>query len=140
MIAAERRQAGLTVVELEGPRLDAAGAGSFRDGMRRIIDGGARRIAIDLGNVEFMDSTGLGALVGCLKYMGEGGTIELRRPGMRILKVLRLTRMDRVFIVREAHGSQAGPGQRRQEGVGGTGAEAGGVCLGIGAGDGGTSR
>lgn len=125
MIAAERRQAGLTVVELQGPRLDAAGAESFRDAMRRIIGGGARRIAIDLGNVEFMDSTGLGALVGCLKHMGEGGAIELRRPGARVMKVLKRTRMDRVLTVREAKSGQAGP---EQGGVGQGGADGGGTA------------
>lgn len=100
MIAAERRDAGLTVVELEGPRLDAAGAERFRAEMRRIIDGGERRIAVDFARVQFMDSTGLGALVGCLKYMGQGGAIEIVGPCERVLKVLKLTRMDRIFAVR----------------------------------------
>ena len=100
MIAVERSESGLTVVELEGPRLDAARADDFRTGMRRIIDGGVRRLALDFRRVEFLDSTGLGALVGCLKYMGPGGSIEILDPCERVLKVLRLTRMDRVFAVR----------------------------------------
>ena len=100
MIGAERRHAGVTIVELDATRLDAARADAFRVEMRRLIDAGARRIALDFRRVEFMDSTGLGALVGCLRYMGEGGTIEIHRPSRRVLKVLKLTRMDRVFPLR----------------------------------------
>lgn len=104
MIGAEHRQAGVTVVEIEAPRLDAAGAESFRESMRRIIERGERHIALDFGRVEFMDSTGLGALVGCLKSMGEGGAIDILNPRGRVMKVLKLTRMDQVFTIHSAAG------------------------------------
>ena len=51
--------------------------------------------------IQFMDSSGLGALVGSLKHMGPGGTLEIVHPCEAVLKVLRLTRMNKVFTVRE---------------------------------------
>ena len=100
VMQAEKRE-GVMCVELEGPRLDAASAGAVKSGLRDLIDGGEDHIVIDFRHVQFMDSSGLGALVGCLKYMGASGKLELACPGDAVMKVLRLTRMDRIFTVRD---------------------------------------
>jgi len=98
---AARKQNGLTVVELEGPRLDAATSDAFKGDLKAIIDGGERRIVLDFSRVQFMDSSGLGSIVGCLKYMGSAGTIEIASPCDAVMKVLKLTRMNKVFTIRD---------------------------------------
>lgn len=99
---AAQTQDGVTLVELEGPRLDATNADGFKTDLKELIDGGLTRIVLDFQKVQFMDSSGLGAVVGCLKYMGAAGTIEIARPSATIMKILKLTRMNKVFTVRDA--------------------------------------
>lgn len=102
MAVAARKLSDLSVVELEGPRLDASTADTFKVDLKDLIDTGERRVVLDFKNIQFMDSSGLGAIVGCLKYMGTGGTIEIARPSDAVMKVLKLTRMNKVFTILEA--------------------------------------
>lgn len=102
MALAARIQEGMTVVELSGPRLDAANADGFKNDLKEMIDAGQNRIVLDFDRIQFMDSSGLGAIVGCLKYMGADGTIEIARPSATIMKILKLTRMNKVFTIRDA--------------------------------------
>ena len=99
---AARAQNGMTLVELEGPRLDASSAEDFKNGLKEMIDRGDRRIILDFERVQFMDSSGLGAVVGCLKYMGSGGSIEIARPSETIMKILKLTRMNKIFTIHDS--------------------------------------
>jgi anti-sigma B factor antagonist len=64
------------------------------------VDGGARHVVVDLGRVEFLDSTGLGVLVGALKRLrGVGGELSLVCNQERLLKIFRITGLDRVFTL-----------------------------------------
>ncbi|MEM7056112.1 MAG: STAS domain-containing protein [Pseudomonadota bacterium] len=102
MALAARMHEGIAVVHLDGPRLDAANADSFKNDLKEMIDNGQTRVVLDFEKVQFMDSSGLGAIVGCLKYMGADGTIEIARPSSTIMKILKLTRMNKVFTIRDA--------------------------------------
>lgn len=88
---------GHTVVGLTG-RLDLAEAPEVREVVAEVVAGGARRVVLDLGGVEFMDSSGLGALIGCLKVARRaGGDLRIARVGPRVGMVLELTSMHRVL-------------------------------------------
>lgn len=87
------------LVTLEARRLDAAAAPDFKAGMIALIDRGATAVVLDLGKVEFMDSSGLGALVGVLKHLGRSGSLELARLTGGVEKVFALTRMNSVFRI-----------------------------------------
>ena len=97
--------AGMTVVTIEGPRLDVAATPGFRKRMADLVEEGERELLLDFSNVEFVDSSGLGAVVGLLKLVGRHGRVELTglRPAVR--KVFRLTRMDQVFPIHEIDGT-----------------------------------
>lgn len=101
MNTAEHKQDGKTVVLLQAARLDAAVAEGVKSEIKQIIDRGERYLIVDFSAVQFMDSSGLGALVGALKMMGPGGQMEIINASPTVLKVLKLTRMNKVFIVRE---------------------------------------
>lgn len=90
-----------TVVSLPGPRLDASRSGDFKRQMVELIDSGARRIVLDLSEVDFIDSSGLGAVVGCFKHVGQHGTLELACLSPAVDKIFDLTRMNRVFTIHE---------------------------------------
>ncbi|RYY85928.1 MAG: anti-sigma factor antagonist, partial [Comamonadaceae bacterium] len=64
------RSAAVPVVVPRVRRLDASVAPAFRQAVVQLVEGGDRRLVMDLGGVEFLDSSGLGALVSILKAMG----------------------------------------------------------------------
>jgi anti-sigma B factor antagonist len=96
-ITVERGEAA-TLVVLRGD-LDVATAPDLRECLVEIIDERAR-IVIDLETVGFLDSAGLGILVGGLKRARTaGGELELVCSSHEILKPLEITGLDRVFTI-----------------------------------------
>lgn len=94
-----RSELNLQVVQVHGPRIDAAVAIEFKDGMRAQTDGGSETVVLDLSAVEFIDSSGLGAIVAAMKHMGVKRKLTLAGLTPTVDKVFRLTRMDSVFKI-----------------------------------------
>jgi len=89
----------LRVVEVKDTRIDAAVAISFKDQMRELSEEAPKRILLDLKAVEFLDSSGLGAVVAAMKQVGAGRKLELAGLTETVAKVFALTRMDTVFNI-----------------------------------------
>ena len=95
------------VARVREPRIDAAVAIRFKDRMRDLLSAhGAGRIVLDLAHVDFLDSSGLGAVVAVMKMAGPDRRLELAGLTPTVAKVFRLTRMDQVFTI---HGQAPGP-------------------------------
>ena len=80
--------------------VDVATAPALRDELYRLIERGSTRIVVDLGGMEFIDSTGLGVFVGALKRSREGGgELQLRslRPAAR--KIFDITGLSTAFSI-----------------------------------------
>lgn len=90
---------GITVAKLCDTRLDAAQAVRFKEGLRELSDAGADHILIDMQDIGFMDSSGLGAVVTVMKQMGKSKRLELAALSPAVAKVFTLTRMDKVFSI-----------------------------------------
>jgi anti-sigma B factor antagonist len=74
-----------------------------------LVKEGEERIVVHLDAVTFMDSTGLGVLVGAHKAQREhGGTLELVCSEPRLLRILRLTGLDRVLTIHPGHADDSG--------------------------------
>lgn len=80
-------------------RLDARMASEFKDSLGRIIEAGHRRIVLNLGAVDFVDSSGLGAIVSSLKKLGPAGDLVICEVAANVGEMFKLTRMDRVFRI-----------------------------------------
>ena len=80
-------------------RLDAAVAIEFKDAMRRAMQGGSGPVTLDLSQVRFMDSSGLGAVIAVLKMMPQGRALRLSGLTPNVARVFHLTRMDSVFTI-----------------------------------------
>jgi anti-sigma B factor antagonist len=80
--------------------LDAATAPELRACVVSLVEQGRRRVILDLGELRFIDSTGLGSLVGVRKRVREsGGELVLTNPAQRIVKLLEITGLDAVFMI-----------------------------------------
>ena len=90
---------GVLVVSLAEKRLDSRLAVDFKDKVGELIQGGNRLIVIDLSAVDFIDSSGIGCLVTCLKLIGSKGKIALWGLKQPVESMFKLTRMDRVFTL-----------------------------------------
>jgi anti-sigma B factor antagonist len=88
----------LTVSVLES-RIDAVSSIRFRDRMREILMHPAPHVVLDLSRVDFLDSSGLGALVAVWKMCAGNRRLELYGITPNVGRVFRLTRMDAVFTV-----------------------------------------
>lgn len=87
------------IVTVVDRRIDAAVAVRFKDKMLELTQHDASRVILDLGKVEFLDSSGLGAVVGSMKQLGRSRTLDLAGLTPTVEKVFRITRMDRVFRI-----------------------------------------
>jgi len=90
---------GIRTVTVPETRIDAAAAIRFKDAMRAVTADGPDHVVLDLSNVVFVDSSGLGAIVAAMKQMGPGRRLDLAGLTPDVAKVFRLTRMDSVFVI-----------------------------------------
>ena len=83
-----------------GGEVDVYTAPQLRERVIQLLGHGARHIIADLREVEFLDSTGLGALVGSLKRVREqDGSLKLVVADGKITTIFRITGLDRVFAL-----------------------------------------
>jgi len=80
-------------------RIDAATATEFKQKMSDWIDAGNRKIVLNLAEVDFIDSSGLGAIVSSLKKIGGDGDLVICAVRETVMSLFRLTRMNRVFDI-----------------------------------------
>ncbi len=86
-----------------GGEVDVATAPRLREQLIELVNGGHHRIVVDLSEVEFLDSTGLGVLVGALKRVRtHDGDLALVCTESRILKVFEITGLTKVFAMHKS--------------------------------------
>jgi anti-sigma B factor antagonist len=92
---------GVAVLSLDG-RLNMVSAARLREAVTSTVAKGHVRIAVDLAGVDFMDSSGLGALISGLKTARQaGGDLRIAAPSEQVKLVLQLTNMERVLLAHE---------------------------------------
>lgn len=96
------------VVKLLDSRIDAGNVGEFRTPLEGYLVQGVDKILLDVQDVDFIDSTGLGAMIALLKRLPESGVLGICNAGERVSGLLRLTRLNKVFVMfkDEAEGLQ----------------------------------
>ena len=93
---------GRTVVEVSG-EIDVYTAPKLREALLGLVDTGSYRLIIDMEGVEFLDSTGLGVLVGGLKRVrAHDGDIDIVCTQGRILRIFKITGLSNVFTIHES--------------------------------------
>ncbi len=99
----EEQQGDFTVVKVGG-EIDVYTAPRLREKLNEVIDRDVRKVCVDLEGVQFLDSTGLGVLVGAMKKIRSHDEGELiivcSRPHIR--KVFEITGLTQVFNIQPA--------------------------------------
>ena len=90
---------GLTVIDVEG-EIDVYTAPKLREKLIDLVNKGKYHLLVDMEKVEFLDSTGLGVLVGGLKRVrAHDGSLHLICNQDRLLKIFRITGLAKVFTI-----------------------------------------
>ena len=88
-----------TVVEVSG-EVDVYTASVLRTKLADLIDADHTDLVVDLTRVRFLDSTGLGVLVGALKKVrGRSGRLQLVIDQDKVMKVFQITALTQVFTI-----------------------------------------
>ena len=104
-----RQQGDVTILDLSG-RISVGEALAFGPGsglvlgqvIRELAEKGQKRILLNLKDVKYIDSSGVGDLVRSVTSLRrQGGDLKLLSPSPMVLEVLRITRLDRVLDIKD---------------------------------------
>lgn len=97
---ASREVDGVTILELSGRITLGEGSVQLRDAIRDLIAKGQRRILLDLGEVNYIDSSGLGELVSAYtSAKNQGASLKLLKLTKKVHDLLQLTKLYTVFDI-----------------------------------------
>jgi anti-sigma B factor antagonist len=109
--------------------IDMYTAPELRERVISLIDDGTLHVIVDLREVGFLDSTGLGALVGSLKRLRmRDGSLDLVTNGGRILQVFQITGLTRAFALHSSVPDAIAADQHWQEAIVERGSDASRWC------------
>jgi anti-sigma B factor antagonist len=89
----------VTVAHVDAPRIHYQNADAVKNGVVDLLNQGRSRLVLDLTDVEFIDSRGLGVLLSLHKSVGKEGVLSVCCPGEGVRRVLSMTRTDQVLRV-----------------------------------------
>jgi anti-sigma B factor antagonist len=99
MVIEDNKIGTLLVVKPMGNRLDADTSREFKEKIADWITQGETRMVLNLEEVDFIDSSGLGTLLSILRNLGEKGHLVLCGIKENVMTLFRLTRINRVFEI-----------------------------------------
>jgi anti-sigma B factor antagonist len=110
MKASSREVDGVTIVDLDGRITLGEGSVVLRDTVKEISAQGHKRILLNLGNVSYIDSSGIGELVSAFTNIRTaGGELKLLNLTQKVHDLLHITKLHKVFDIQddEAAGIEA---------------------------------
>ncbi len=90
---------GITIVKPRFARIDAPISTEFKGYLVDLINNGNNRIILNLNNVTFVDSSGLGVMIALFKTLKDKGQLALCEIKSPIMQLFTLTRTDRIFSI-----------------------------------------
>ena len=96
----QREREGIAILELKGRLTAGPEAGALREQVSTMAATGARNLVLDMHALDYIDSTGLGALVMCATSLRRnGGNIKLLNLNRRNIELLVMTKLATVFEI-----------------------------------------
>jgi anti-sigma B factor antagonist len=106
MTVTERKVGGVTIVDISGKMVATDNPGRLKDKVASLIFQGEKQIIINLANVNYVDSSGLGEIVACHgSALKAGAEIKIANAANRIKDLLVMTRLLTVF---DTHDTEEG--------------------------------
>jgi anti-sigma B factor antagonist len=94
----DREVNGVSVIDLEGRIVLGEESNSFRERVKSLLAAGKKKIVLNLANVSYIDSAGLGTLVATFhSARSQGATLKLANLGQKFKEVLQVTKLMTVF-------------------------------------------
>ncbi len=94
----ERDVNGVTVVDIDGRIVLGEESNAFRERIKGLLAAGKKKIVLNLANVTYIDSSGLGTLVATFhSARSQGATMKLANLGAKFKEVLQVTKLITVF-------------------------------------------
>jgi anti-sigma B factor antagonist len=94
----ERNAGNVTILDLSGKITIGEGSVQLREAVRRLLEQGHKSLLIDLGQVDYVDSSGIGELVSCYTTTkNQGGSLKLLNLTKKIKDLLSITKLLTVF-------------------------------------------
>jgi anti-sigma B factor antagonist len=102
MKATNRQVEGVTVVDMSGRITLGEGSVVLRDTIRDLIGKGQKKILLNLGDVTYIDSSGIGELVSAFTAVRrEGGELKLLNLTKKVHDLLQITKLYTVFDIKD---------------------------------------
>jgi anti-sigma B factor antagonist len=102
----ERNAGNVTILDLSGRITIGEGSVQLREAVRRLLEQGNKNLLIDLGAVDYVDSSGIGELVSCYTTTkNQGGQLKLLNLTKKIKDLLSITKLLTVFETFEDEGT-----------------------------------
>ena len=104
--ASTRQVDGITVVDLSGRITLGEGSVVLRDNVRELLAQGHKKILLNLGDVTYIDSSGIGELVsGFTSVRNQGGELKLLNLTKKVHDLLQITKLYTVFDIKDDEAS-----------------------------------
>jgi anti-sigma B factor antagonist len=102
-LSIEPREAGkVTILDVKGRIVLGDEIGSLRKTVHSLVEEGKKKIILNLADVDYIDSSGVGELVGCYTTLrNEGGELKLLNLSPKVQDILNVTKLYTVFDIRE---------------------------------------
>jgi anti-sigma B factor antagonist len=102
MKASTRQMDGVTIVDLSGRITLGEGSVVLRDTIRDLVGKGSKKILLNLGDVTYIDSSGIGELVSAFTTVrNQGGELKLLNLTKKVHDLLQITKLYTVFDVKD---------------------------------------
>lgn len=99
----QNEKGDVIILTLEGEMVGGPAATQLTNTLHDLIEQGKRRILIDMKQVRWMNSSGLGILIGAVTTVrNHGGDLKLLHVSQKPMQLLKITRLDRVFELFES--------------------------------------
>jgi len=95
-----REHEGVAILDLNGRLTVGSDVATFRERMQKLVESGQKSVILNLDQVDYVDSTGLGALVMCYTTLQRaGGKVKLLNLSRRSIELLVMTKLTTIFEV-----------------------------------------
>ena len=102
MKVSTRQVDGITILDLSGRITLGEGSVQLRDGVRDLLSKGQKHILLNLGNVNYIDSSGIGELVSAYTTVrNQGGELKLLNLTKKVHDLLQITKLYTVFDIKD---------------------------------------